>query len=265
MKQAIVLASFGVGDPRQRELCLASIAEEMTCCFSDWKVFEVYTSNFIRKRLAAAGEMVWSLTELLADLKRQGFVRVFVQPLHLTMGEEYEEKLVRPLPKLRADFAYLQLGKPVFSDTAEHAAIFSAALQAVFFSAALQPQEAVVFMGHGSPHRHNPAYERLQKLADGMDLPMHIGVLEPDDTPNFAQVLQRLQQHDVRQVLLRPLLLTGGRHVAEDMAGAQPDSWKCRLEEQGIRVRTDLRGLGEYPEFRRLYAQLIQKGIADRR
>ena len=261
MKQAIVLASFGVGDQKQRELCLASIAEEITRCFPEWNVFEVYTSKFIRKRLTAAGERVWGLSELLADLKQQGFVRVFVQPLHLTMGEEYEEKLVRPLLELRADFVSLQLGQPVFSDTAEHAAVFAAALHAAFSGVALQPEEAAVFMGHGSPHHHNPAYERLQELADAMHLPMHIGVLEPDDTPNFTQVLQRLQRCGVRKVLLRPLLLTGGRHVAEDMAGAQPDSWKSSLEAQDIEVRTDLRGLGEYPEFRKLYAELIQQNI----
>lgn len=108
-------------------------------------------------------------------------------------------------------------------------------------------------MGHGSPHQHNPVYDRLQQHINREDLPVHVGVLEPSDRPNFDDVVARLQKTGHKDVLLAPLLLTGGTHVQEDMAGDGPDSWKSRLEAAGYNVRVSLYGLGEYPAFRALY------------
>jgi sirohydrochlorin cobaltochelatase len=53
--------------------------------------------------------------------------------------------------------------------------------------------EELVLLGHGSPHQHNPVYEKLQERVDRQKLPVHIGVEEEGDTPNFPMVLARLQ------------------------------------------------------------------------
>lgn len=91
----------------------------------------------------------------------------------------------------------------------------------------------LVLLGHGSPHQHNPVYERLQAVIDAAGLPIHIGVLEPSDWPTFDDVLQRLRhlpEGAADQILLAPLLIAGGRHVTHDMAGDNPDSWQSRLQ-----------------------------------
>ena len=74
-------------------------------------------------------------------------------------------------------------------------------------------------------------------------------------------MVQRLQQRAARKVLLAPLLLAGGMHVTRDMAGDAPESWRSRLTAAGFTVRTDLRGLGEYPAFRALYLHRLQELI----
>ncbi|WP_288807989.1 sirohydrochlorin cobaltochelatase, partial [uncultured Mitsuokella sp.] len=124
------------------------------------------------------------------------------------------------------------------------------------------PRDAeLVLLGHGSPHRHNPVYERLQAEIDAQQLPIHVGVLESTDTPDFPMVLERLQKRKVREVLLAPLLLTSGMHVARDMAGEGEASWKARLEKAGFSVTPILEGLGESPLFRQIYIEKARKAL----
>jgi len=73
--------------------------------------------------------------------------------------------------------------------------------------------------------------------------------------------MARLRQRGSRQLLLAPLLLSGGSHVTRDMAGSNPGSWQSQLMAAGFAVRTDLRGLGEHPDFRALYVQKVRQTL----
>jgi len=262
-EQAILLVSFGVSQPDVRQRCLETLAAEIAAAFPAYTLRQAYTSVFIRRRLADQGIRMPSLPEALEQLQLDGFQRVLVQPTHLTPGEEYENKICRAVEAARHSFAELRLGQPVFFQQGEAGAVndYRLGLSAMLEGQNLQPGEAMVFMGHGSPHHHNPVYERLQAAADVQGLPVHIGVLEPTDTPSFTDVLSRLQSQGCRQVYLQPLLLTGGRHVAEDMAGAESSSWKSRLEAAGFSVRVSLQGLAERASFRRLYQDHIRRAL----
>ena len=263
MEKVIILTSFGVLDPMQREQCLDRLAMETAAAFPDYRVLQAYTSQFIRKRLQAAGEKVWGLPELLAELSVHGVEQVLVQPLHLTTGEEYDEKIVKPVQQWQSTFKFLRLGKPVlFWQDENGAAAYQVVLDTVLGNVELAAGEALVFMGHGSPHRHNPAYEYLQAAADETRREVHIGVLEAADTPSIQDVIARLQARHIQKVLLRPLLLTGGRHVTEDMAGGE-NSWRGKLMQAGFVVRTDLRGLGAFAAFRQLYKKQILQALQE--
>ena len=99
------------------------------------------------------------------------------------------------------------------------------------------------------------SYTHLQQL------PIHVGVLESTDTPDFKMVLERLQKRQVREVLLAPLLLTSGMHVARDMAGEGEASWKARLEKAGFSVTPIFEGLGESPLFRQIYIEKARRAL----
>lgn len=253
MEKAIILVSFGVADAAQRRMCLDSIVEAAKERFFDWQIFQAYTSSFIRKQLAEENIAIPSLTDCLAELLADGYETIAVQPLHLTPGEEYVEKIEKPVRELQTKHQGILLGKPVFVSEDDDRMGLGAAC------AALTPQaeEELVFMGHGSPHHHNPVFERLQALADKEGLPVEIGVLERDDTPTLAEVIRRLQQKHKHNILLRPLLLSGGKHVREDMLGAGSDSWLSRLQQAGFNVAYDESGLGSFAVFRELYMRKL--------
>lgn len=265
MAPAVLFAGFGTADKTAREAAISSIVRDAAVQFPDLHFVEAYTSAFIRKRLASLGEHVPSPEECLEELAAEGRDTVYIQPLHLTPGEEYDNKLRPLLERYGNRFRRLVLGEPLFYHWAEgvdddYAAVLDV-LRELYPPSA---EEVIVLLGHGSPHRHNPVYERLQNVIEQGRLPICIGVVEETDTPDFSMVEIRLSEYGVRQICLAPLLLSGGIHVTEDMAGKSDASWKSRLETLGYQVRTNLRGLGEYPAFRQLYmkklANLLEKG-----
>ena len=73
--------------------------------------------------------------------------------------------------------------------------------------------------------------------------------------PGFDEALRRLKERPaVRRVELRPLMVVAGDHAKNDLAGDEPDSWKSMLEAEGYQVSCVLRGLGENPGVRALFA-----------
>ena len=260
MRPVLVLASFGVSAPEAREKSLAPIVREIKAAFPDFTVTEAYTSAFIRRRLQEQGIEMLSLAERLEELHREGVREVYVQPTHLTPGEEYENKIVREAEPFLSRFSVCRVGEPVFfCEGGGKDDDIARGLAAIVPDVMPQDGEETVLLGHGSPHRHNPVYTLLQRCADEERLPVHIGVLEETDVPNFAMVLERLERRGKKRVLLAPLLLAGGRHVAHDLAGEERDSWKSRLEDAGFSVRLDPRTLGERAVFRRIYVEKVKR------
>ena len=250
-RQTLVLASFGVSARESRTATLDRLARELIMSLPDFQVVQAYTSGFICRKIREQGLFAWELPECLQALAKAGVPAVCIQPSHLAPGEEFCHKLLPALELAdKLGFAGTALGEPLLAGPEDYPAL----LQALLDSYELAPGEQLVLLGHGSPHEHNPAYDKLQQTADARGhREVHIGVLEPSDTPDFAAVLSRLQAAGRQHVLLAPLLLAGGLHVERELAGAGEDSWLSRLRAAGFTVRTDKRGLGELPAVRGLY------------
>ncbi len=261
-KRAIVFTSFGVADAEARAESIDKAAEEIQAAFPDYELRQAYTSNFVRKRMSQQGREAFSLPECLEQLQADEFEEVYIQPAHLTPGEEYEFKILAVLAEFQGKFRKLRAGEPVFYHSGGEQDDHLSGLQTVISCFPLEGEEHLVLLGHGSPHRRNLVYTELQQRADISFLPVHIGVVEENDLPNFSMVMARLLQRDVQKILLAPLFLSGGIHVREDMAGPGEKSWKSRFEKQGIEVRTCLKGLGTFAAFRNLYVEKTRKLIS---
>lgn len=263
MKQAIVLTSFGALDDGSRERCLDALEADFRAEFPEAVTVQAFTSVFIRNALEKRGIHVDSLEDALLRLAEEDVTHVLVQPTYMTPGEEFEKKVLETVPKYASRYEKLIVGEPAFAEASDYTQNLIALCRSIFV-----PRDAeLVLLGHGSPHRHNPVYERLQAEIDAQQLPIHVGVLESTDTPDFsmvlARVLARLQQKHARAVLLAPLLLTSGMHVARDLAGEGEGSWKTRLEQAGLSVTPILEGLGESPIFRQIYIEKARKALGE--
>ena len=259
MKQAIVLTSFGALDDGSRERCLDALEADFRAEFPEAVIVQAFTSAFIRNALEKRGIHLDSLEDALLRLAKEDVTHVLVQPTYMTPGEEFEKKVLETVPKYASRYEKLLVGEPAFAEASDYTQNLIALCRSIFV-----PRDAeLVLLGHGSPHRHNPVYEQLQVEIDAQQLPIHVGVLESTDTPDFSMVLARLQQKHARAVLLAPLLLTSGMHVARDLAGDSEGSWKTRLEQAGLSVTPILEGLGESPIFRQIYIAKARKALGE--
>ena len=245
LKQALVLASFGAVDSVIRKSTIDALFMDIKAAFPDFEVKQAYTSNFIRNRLRSQGIEVLSIEEQISLLRSEDFSRIVILPSHLTPGEEFDNK-IKPF-----EANDIKVLPPLFTIDCDTDSDKSA-LDTIIGCFETIGEEELVLIGHGSPHRHNPVYENLQKLADSQGFRVHIGVIEPNDTPNFDDVMLRLKQRKINKILLAPMLFNGGSHVSKDIAGNE-DSWKTRLIESGFEVRVCTEGLGTFESFRKLY------------
>lgn len=242
MKKAILVVSFGSADDSIRAKTFDKLAAEISAQFTDFEVRQAFTSHFMIKKLAARGILIRTPAEEILNLRGEGFKRIIILPTHLTAGEEFDNKI-----KICAA-SDVEIIPPLMSEPLDEK-ILSTILECF----KREEDEDLILVGHGSPHRHNPVYNSLQRLTGDR---VHIGVIEASDTPNFADVIKRLKKSRADKVVLAPLLLNGGVHLSEDIAG-EKNSWKSRLSAQGYKVRVIHEGLGAFEKFRELYIEKL--------
>lgn len=241
---AIILASFGSADDSIREKIFDKLAAEIKETFPAFEVRQAFTSNFMIRKLARRGIFIATPAEEISKLRTENFTRIILLPTHLTPGEEFDNKIkicaaddVEIIPPLMTE----PLDKKIFATICD---CFKR-----------DADEDLILIGHGSPHRHNPVYENLQRLTGDK---IHVGVIEENDKPNFSDVVKRLS--NAEKILLAPLLFNGGVHVDKDIAGEE-NSWRSKLSALGYKVRVIRDGLGSFESFRALYVKRLEERL----
>lgn len=253
MKRAILLVSFGTTFDDTREKNIDALAEKIRGTYSEYALYQAVTSNTVKKKLSERGVLVNSLTEAFARMKSDGIDIVAVQPTHVITGMEYD-KLVDAVHKAGQDFNGITLGKVLLSCDGDYG--FAADVLADANSDA-GTDTAVLWMGHGSPHRSGSAYGKMQETFWNKGFTSHfMGTVE--GKPSFGDAVKRI--HDAeeargqkyKKIRLLPFMLVAGDHASHDMAGKE-GSWKAALEKEGYETEPVLKGLGEYEGILELY------------
>ena len=241
IKSAIILISFGTADEKIFARTIGALAQEISATFPNFELRQAFTSNFIIKKLFQRGRKILTPAEQIAQLRAEGFTKIFLLPTHLTAGEEFDNKI-----KIHAADDVKVLS-PIFSGNLEK-------ILEIILKCFPTDDEDLILIGHGSPNRHNPFYENFQRLIDESYKNIHVGVIEETDTPNFNHVVDRLKNRHVEKILLAPLLFNGGVHVEKDIK----ISWRGKLAALGYDVKVFADGLGTFKIFRELYIEKIK-------
>lgn len=246
MQQAILAVSFGTTHRDTERACILPLEQRYAADHPDCTVRHAYTSRMVRAALAGHGVEVDGIEEALARLRDEGFEQVYVAVSLLIAGFEYE-KLHALCAPFAADFKALEIGPPLLDTGADRLAVARAALGEV------EDGEALVLLGHGTGHAADGLYGEMEALCRANLRPhLYIGTVEGAD--GKEQVLAKLAADGVKRAALAPLLLVAGEHAKNDMAGGGADSWLSSLRAAGIEARAILKGLGEYPGVRDVYA-----------
>ena len=121
----------------------------------------------------------------------------------------------------------------------------------------LKEDEALILMGHGSDHFSNTVYAALDYMCKDLGFPhIHVGTVEAYPAPR--DVLRHLEGSPIRSLHLLPLMIVAGDHAKNDMAGDDPDSWKEQFRSAGYQVTCHLKGLGEFPQIRKIFLRHLE-------
>ncbi|MGN0363323.1 MAG: sirohydrochlorin cobaltochelatase [Bilifractor sp.] len=265
--QAILVASFGTIREENLQCSIGALEKEAQAYFPDRKLYRSWTSNFIRRRLLVKeGKHVDSTAEAVQRMIADGIRDVLVFPAFMFAGKEYLDLLEffqnpadpdHTTDRSQSWFDHVRIARPLLDSRQD-------CIDIIHFLDTFFPEQgndsAVILMGHGTTYGHDGIYTVLeQALASHGKNHVLLGTIDSPEI-GFDHVVSRLQeearQHGkFRRITLMPLLITAGNHVAVDMAGDQPDSWKSRLEHAGYEVSCVLQGMGEFPEIRKLMIQ----------
>ena len=160
MKKAILAVSFGTSYPDTLEQTIAATEQTLAQAFPDWEVRRAFTSGMIINKLRQRdGVEIDNVARAMDRLEAEGFTHVAVQSTHVMHGEEYEKMLAQLEPyRLRMQ---VSVGMPLLHSEADYTAVAEALLNWL-----PQPveDEALVLMGHGTPHFANSAYAQMEHV-----------------------------------------------------------------------------------------------------
>ncbi len=133
------------------------------------------------------------------------------------------------------------LGKPLLSGKQDRERVLKAL--APTFPKDLK-DTAVLLVAHGSPSREGTAayLSFTQLLRSRYPQNVFLGTVEGKPTRKAA--MAAVKKSGPATVVLMPFLFVAGEHVAKDILGAEPESWKSELLQQGRRVEGITKGLG---------------------
>lgn len=248
-KKAILVVSFGTSYPETRKATIEACEERINNAFPEYEVRRAFTSQIIINKLKKRdGIFIDNPREALTKLKEEGFSEVYVQPLHIINGSEYDD-LAAEVSRFRHEYDKLFLGRPLLTSIEDYRNVASALATKI---PKRKDNEAVVFMGHGTYHHANAAYACLDYIfEDEGENNVFIGTVE--GFPEIETIIKRLKKKDIEKVTLIPLMLVAGDHAQNDMAGDEDDSWKSKLEKEGYIVDIILCGLGELSDIQKIY------------
>lgn len=256
-KKAILVVSFGTGFRETREKTIDAVTAELAGVFPDRTLYTAWSSPFlIKKVLKSEGLKIASPEEAMEAMAADGIEDVVVQPTEFFCGHEYNH-LLRAATEYKDRFESLRLGRPLVTDSDDVIPLVNA-LKVIFED--ISRKKPLLLMGHGSAHLNSSIYDEIERVFRA-DRSCRMTVAALEGTPRLEEAVEVLKGWKTDTVVMAPMMLVAGRHARIDMAGDSERSWKNRLRKEGIESECIIKGLGEYPEIRRLYCSHAERAV----
>lgn len=261
-KQAIVITAFGTSMKTARQ-AIDNLVKDTKIAFPKADVRLSFTSNIIRRKLKREGVANVPSTPAmtLAELNDEGYQHVAVMPTHIIPGAEYDEigEVVKAYRGIEGKYGFkdLRMGRVFLSSVAACDEVAGLLMEKF---AEVPADEAVVLMGHGTPHHiANAMYCQLQ-VALNKVAPHRFYIGTVENTPLIEDVVAALKVDGKKNVLLAPLMIVAGDHANNDMADKDDDeSWYSILTAAGFKVTPYVHGLGEDKFFRHAFVSHVKE------
>jgi sirohydrochlorin cobaltochelatase len=258
MKKGILLVAFGSSVP-EAQVSFDNIDKRVKKDFPDTPVFWAYTSSIIRNKLAKHGKILDSVPMALAKMTDQGFTHVAVQSLHTIRGEEFDDlaNTVKAFEGLPDGVEKIVSGAPLLSDAKDMENVTKAIMENI--PANRKKADAVLLMGHGTPHPSNAFYAALMFHLQRKDPHVFVGTVE--SSPDINEIIPMLKEKKLKKIFLMPFMSVAGDHARNDLAGDEEDSWKSILTKQGFECDITLKGTAEYDNMIDIWTSHLKEAM----
>ena len=255
-EKAILVVSFGTSYEQTRKKTIDKIEETIQEACPDRKVYRAWTSGMILKKLNLRDGIHYdNVGEAMQHMIEAGVREVVVQPTHVVNGIEYE-KILSEVSKYKDQFDKIVLGQPLLTTIQDRKEAVEVLMKEF---GGLTEDEALVLMGHGTPHHANSIYTDLDHMfkEQGYDN-VYVGTVE--GSPELSDVIELIRKRAFQKIHLAPLMFVAGEHALNDMAG-QENSWKTCFEAEGYSVECHLKGMGEYKGIREIVLRHLKETL----
>ncbi|MCR5793543.1 MAG: sirohydrochlorin cobaltochelatase [Lachnospiraceae bacterium] len=258
-KRAVLVVSFGTTYENARRSCIEGIEKEIGKTFADQgiKVYRAFTSNMIIRILKEKYQIETdTVEEALLRMERDGVKHVIVQPTHIIDGIE-NTRMKEVVSRCQEHFESISMGEVLLSKESDYV------WMAEYFSARKQElakEQTLVLMGHGSSHKANESYQKLNHLFEKMQEDIFVATVEAE--PDVEDGIAFAKKSENTKVMLLPFMIVAGDHAHNDMAGDEEDSWVNRFRVEGFEVSYVMEGLGEQKEIRTRFAKKVEALIS---
>ncbi len=247
MKKGILLVAFGTSVPEAQK-AFEQIGKQVKKAFPGVDTKWAYTSKIIRAKLKKQGKELDSPVVALAKMMEEDFTHVVVASFHTMSGEEFHDLHANAhlFNRMRGGMKMVLVSRPLLSSRKDCERVMKGLMSEIPKSR--KPDEAVIFMGHGSEHHPaDDAYAAMNYWFGRTYPNVYVGTVEGQ--PTLDDFLPELKKKGVKKVYLVPFMSVAGDHARNDMCGSEEDSWKSALKKEGIEVECILKGTGEVPQI----------------
>lgn len=244
-KAAVLMVHFGTTYDDARALSIDAINNKAKKEFKGVDVKEAFTSRIVMRRLKERGIEKLNPSEVINQLKADGYTHLLVQGTHIMNGVE-STNLAEELKNYEKDFKDIRIGNPLLTDHEDYEAVAKALSDRI---GPLKEGQGVVLVGHGTHHFGGSAYAMMDYVLTDAGLNTYaVGTVE--GYPAFDNVVKKLKANGVKDVILVPFMFVAGDHANNDIA----EDWNKDLQKEGFTVsKVILEGLGQNPAIQNLY------------
>ena len=229
-KTAILVISFGTSYEETRKKTIEQIESDLHHAFPEYPLYRAWTSPRIRAKLR----------------KRDGIHIMDIE------SDAMKEKVLAH----KKDFDSVIICDSLMITKQDKEEVCQAIAQEYH----PDPDEILLFMGHGTEHVANELYPEMDELFKHFGYSnMHMGTVEGDFS--IESFLDELKNLHPAHVHLAPFMIVAGDHATNDMSGEDDDSWKSILEKEGYSVKCTLKGLGEIQAVRDIFIRHTRAGL----
>lgn len=278
-EKEILVVSFGTSYEESCREDIGGIEKALKEAYPHWQVQRAFSNERVINTICMReNTRIYNVDQALQEAANKGVKYLIVQPTFLISGIEYE-KLKQLIKLYEEQFLSLQLIEPLLEENkqdkekktkrkADVAKIMAdEMMKEAGFSTWEETREkkiAFILLGHGTYHHGGVAYQDMEKnIKDQGYENVFMGLLEGQEEYSPEALIQKISEKGYTRIIMRPLMVSAGKHAYVDMAGEKKNSWLSLFKDSQKfeEVQLQIKGMGRIKEIQQIYIHKIKDEI----